>query len=53
MSFQIDTAFSKQYKDTITLLVQQGGSRLRDSVRNEVQIGEKPSGNKLVQPLPS
>lgn len=41
MSFQIDTAFSKQYKDTITLLVQQGGSRLRDSVRNEVQIGEK------------
>ena len=50
MSFQIDTAFSKQYKDTITLLVQQGGSRLRDSVRNEVQIGEKAFWEQISTP---
>ena len=35
MSTQITTAFTKQYSDNVTLLVQQQGSRLRNAVRLE------------------
>jgi len=40
MSTQITTAFVKQYHDTIYMLVQQQGSLLRGTVRNETQKGE-------------
>lgn len=40
MSFQITTAFVNQYKDNVSLLSQQKGSRLRAAVRNETQQGE-------------
>jgi hypothetical protein len=41
MSFQIDTAFVKQYHDTIERLLQQRGSKLRNLVRNESQHSEE------------
>lgn len=40
MSIQINTAFVQQYKANVTLLVQQKGSRLRDTVVNDMQVGE-------------
>lgn len=40
MSFQITTAFVQQYKSNIFHLAQQKGSRLRGSVRNEMQVGK-------------
>jgi Phage capsid protein len=40
MSFQIETAFVKQYHDVIYMLLQQKGSRLRGSVRSETQNSE-------------
>lgn len=41
MSFQIDTAFVKQYHDNFEFLLQQKESRLRASVRVETQVGEE------------
>lgn len=41
MSFQIDTAFVKQYHDTIERLLAQRGSKLRNTVRNETQNSEE------------
>lgn len=41
MSFQVDTAFVKQYSSTLQYLVQQKGSRLRDYVRVEALTGEE------------
>ena len=40
MSVQITTAFVKQYHDIIYMLVQQKGSKLKNTVRNETQVGE-------------
>lgn len=40
MSVQITTAFVKQYHDLIYMLVQQKGSKLSNTVRNETQKGE-------------
>lgn len=40
MSIQITTAFVRQFHDTIYMLVQQKGSILRNTVRNETQVGE-------------
>lgn len=40
MSYQITTAFVNQYRDNVTLLSQQKGSKLRAAVRNESQQGE-------------
>ncbi len=40
MSFQITTAFVQQYKSNIFHLAQQKGSRLRNAVRNEMQVGK-------------
>lgn len=40
MSVQITTAFTKQYHDIIYMLVQQKGSKLKNTVRNETQVGE-------------
>lgn len=40
MSTEITTAFVNQYKDNVTLLAQQKGSRLAAAVRNETQNGE-------------
>jgi hypothetical protein len=40
MSFQIETAFVNQYRNNISLLVQQKGSRLRPFVRVEPQRAE-------------
>ena len=41
MSFQVDTAFVKQYSNTLFHLVQQKGSRLRMAVREEHIQGEE------------
>jgi len=41
MSTQITTAFVQQFSNTITLLAQQRGSKLRGSVREESVTGEK------------
>ncbi len=41
MSFQVDTAFVKQYSSTLQYLVQQKGSRLREAVRTETLTGEE------------
>lgn len=41
MSFQIDTAFVKQYHDNVERLLQQMGSKLRSAVRVESQKGEE------------
>lgn len=41
MSQQIPTAMVKQYHDSVEMLVQQEGSRLRASVRNESQNSEE------------
>lgn len=41
MSFQVDTAFVKQYSSTLQYLVQQKGSRLRALVRQESLTGEE------------
>lgn len=41
MSFQIDTAFVKQYHDNVEFLLQQKPSRLRAAVRVEEQTGEE------------
>lgn len=41
MSYQIDTAFVKQYHDNVEFLLQQKPSRLRASVRVESQSGEE------------
>lgn len=40
MSFQITTAFVKQFGANVFHLSQQKGSRLRNFVRNETQVGE-------------
>jgi len=40
MSFEITTAFVKQYSANVALLSQQQGSRLRAAVRDEAQVGE-------------
>ncbi len=40
MSFQVTTAFVKQYHANIEILSQQMGSRLRSAVRVESQVGE-------------
>ncbi len=40
MSFQVTTAFVKQYHANIEILSQQKGSRLRGAVRVESQVGE-------------
>jgi len=40
MSVQITTAFVEQYRGNVEHLVQQKGSRLRDSVRNETVTGK-------------
>lgn len=40
MSFQVTTAFVNQYRDNVSLLSQQKGSKLRPAVRNESQTGE-------------
>jgi hypothetical protein len=41
MSFQIDTAFVKQFNTTVSLLLQQKGSKLRDAVTEETMNGEE------------
>jgi capsid protein len=41
MSFQITTAFVKQYHGIVEMLVQQKGSRLRECVRQEAQNSEE------------
>ena len=41
MSFQVDTAFVKQYHDNVEFLLQQKPSRLRAAVRVESQQGEE------------
>jgi predicted DNA-binding ribbon-helix-helix protein len=41
MSTQITTAFVQQFSNTITLLAQQRGSKLRGAVREESVTGEK------------
>ncbi|MBX7147133.1 MAG: hypothetical protein K1X44_07480 [Alphaproteobacteria bacterium] len=41
MSFQVDTAFVKNYSSTLYHLVQQKGSRLRTAVRQEILNGEE------------
>jgi hypothetical protein len=41
MSQQIPTAMVKQYHDSVEMLVQQEGSRLRGTVRNESQSSEE------------
>lgn len=41
MSFQIDTAFVRQYHDNVEFLLQQKPSRLRGAVRTETQTGEE------------
>lgn len=41
MSFQVDTAFVKQYHDNVEFLLQQKPSRLRSAVRVESQNGEE------------
>lgn len=40
MSFEITTAFVKQYSANVQLLSQQKGSRLRGAVREESQVGK-------------
>lgn len=41
MSFEVTTAFVKQYHSVVEMLVQQKGSRLRSCVRNEGQNSEE------------
>jgi hypothetical protein len=41
MSFQVDTAFVKQFNTTVSLLLQQKGSRLRNAVTEETMHGEE------------
>lgn len=41
MSFQIDTAFVKQFNSTVDRLLQQKGSRLRSAVTEETMNGEE------------
>jgi hypothetical protein len=41
MSFQIDTAFVKQFRSNIYMLLQQKGSRFRECVRREDQHAEE------------
>lgn len=41
MSFQIDTAFVKQFNSTVNVLLQQKGSRLRSAVTEESMHGEE------------
>jgi hypothetical protein len=41
MSFQVDTAFVKQFNTTVSLLLQQKGSKLRDAVTEETMNGEE------------
>jgi hypothetical protein len=41
MSFSITTAFVQQFKSAIDVLLQQGESRLRDTVTQENPVGEK------------
>ena len=41
MSQQVETAFVKQYASTLAHLVQQKGSRLRGTIRNEPLIGRE------------
>jgi hypothetical protein len=41
MSFQIDTAFVKQFNSTVSVLMQQKGSRLRSAVTEETMHGEE------------
>lgn len=40
MSNQVETSFTHQYSNTLTMLVQQKGSRLRSAVRTETIRGE-------------
>jgi hypothetical protein len=41
MSFQVDTAFVKQFNSTVDRLLQQKGSRLRSAVTEETMHGEE------------
>lgn len=41
MSFQVDTAFVKQFNTTVSMLLQQKGSRLRSAVTEETMLGEE------------
>jgi len=41
MSFQVDTAFVKQFNSTVSVKLQQGGSRLRQYVTEESMNGEE------------
>jgi hypothetical protein len=41
MSFQVDTAFVKQFNSTVDLLLQQKGSKLRGTVEEETMTGEE------------
>jgi hypothetical protein len=41
MSFQIDTAFVKQFNATVNMLLQQKGSKLRNAVTEETMNGEE------------
>lgn len=41
MSFQADTAFVKQFNSTVSVLLQQKGSRLRSAVTEESMTGEE------------
>ncbi len=41
MSFQVDTAFVKQFNATVALLTQQKGSKLRSAVTEETMNGEE------------
>ena len=40
MSFQVTTAFVQDYKNTVQLLLQQKGSRLRNAVMNQAFMGK-------------
>jgi hypothetical protein len=41
MSFQVDTAFVKQFNTTVNMLLQQKGSKLRSAVTEETMNGEE------------
>jgi len=41
MSFQVDTAFIKQFNSTVSILLQQKGSKLRSCVTEETMHGEE------------
>jgi hypothetical protein len=41
MSFQVDTAFVKQFNSTVNMKLQQSGSRLRGAVTEETMHGEE------------